>query len=49
MEHRGIRFQVIDTPGLLDRNPEERNTIELQAITALAYLNSAIIFILDPT
>lgn len=48
-EHRGMKFQIIDTPGLLDRAPEERNTIELQAITALAYLNSAIIFVLDVT
>ncbi|CAL5979451.1 Nucleolar_GTP-binding protein 1 [Hexamita inflata] len=48
-EHRGMNFQVIDTPGLLDHAPEERNTIELQAITALAYLNSAIVFVLDVT
>lgn len=48
-EHRGLKFQVIDTPGLLDHAPEERNTIELQAITALAYLNSAIVYVIDPT
>jgi GTP1/Obg family GTP-binding protein len=29
---------VIDSPGLLDHNLEERNTIEMQAITALAHL-----------
>jgi len=43
------KVQVIDTPGLLDRNPEERNKIELQAIMALQYLADLIIFILDPS
>ncbi|KAH0571409.1 Nucleolar GTP-binding protein 1 [Spironucleus salmonicida] len=48
-DRSNIRFQIIDTPGLLDRNLEERNNIELQAITALAYLNSTVIFVLDVT
>jgi len=43
------RYQVIDTPGLLDRPYEKRNRIEKQAISALKHLASAIIFILDPT
>jgi nucleolar GTP-binding protein len=43
------RFQVIDTPGLLDRPLEERNAIELQAILALKYLADVIVFILDPS
>jgi nucleolar GTP-binding protein len=43
------KIQVIDTPGLLDRNPQERNKIEHQAIMALRYLADLIIFILDPT
>jgi len=42
-------FQVIDTPGLLDRELEERNAIELQAILALKHLADLIVFILDPS
>jgi nucleolar GTP-binding protein len=38
---------VIDTPGILDHPLDQRNTIEMQAITALAHLNAAILFLLD--
>ncbi|ADG13226.1 small GTP-binding protein [Methanocaldococcus infernus ME] len=40
-------FQIIDTPGLLDRPLHERNDIELQAILALNYLANLILFIID--
>jgi len=43
------KFQVIDTPGLLDRSLEERNDIEKQAILALKYLTNVMIFLLDPS
>lgn len=43
------RFQVIDTPGLLDKPPAERNGIEKQAALALAYLADVILFLFDPT
>ncbi len=41
------RYQVIDTPGLLDRPLSERNDIEKQAISALSNLADLIVFILD--
>ena len=42
-------LQVIDTPGLLDRSLSERNTVEMQAITALAHLRAYIMYIIDPS
>ncbi|MGA1848541.1 MAG: GTPase, partial [Thermoplasmatota archaeon] len=43
------RYQIVDTPGLLDRPFEERNNIEKQGILALTLLTSRCIFIIDPT
>jgi len=41
------RYQVIDTPGLLDRPLSKRNDIEKQAIAALSHLADVIVFIMD--
>ena len=42
-------FQVIDTPGILDRPMSQRNSIEKQAILALNTIATIIIFVFDPT
>ena len=46
-DYKYARWQVLDTPGILDHPLDQRNTIEMQAITALAHLNAAILFLLD--
>lgn len=46
-DYKYLRWQVIDTPGILDHPLEERNTIEMQAITALAHLRACIVFLMD--
>jgi nucleolar GTP-binding protein len=43
------RFQILDTPGLLDRPMAKRNAMERQAISALAHLANGVLFVLDPT
>ncbi|PNX49524.1 MAG: hypothetical protein BV457_01365 [Thermoplasmata archaeon M9B1D] len=48
-KHLTKRFQIVDTPGLLDRPFSKRNEIELQAIAALKNLADVIVFILDPS
>lgn len=48
-EFNNLRFQVIDSPGILDHQLEEMNTIEMQSITALAHLKSCVIYFVDPS
>ncbi|XP_043824792.1 GTP-binding protein 4 [Dromiciops gliroides] len=47
MDYRYLRWQVVDTPGILDHPLEDRNTIEMQAITALAHLRAAVLYVMD--
>lgn len=47
MDYKYLRWQVIDTPGILDRPLEERNTIEMQSVTALAHLRAACLYMVD--
>jgi nucleolar GTP-binding protein len=48
-ERRHKRYQVVDTPGLLDRRLDDRNPIERQAIMALEHLANVVLFIFDPS
>ncbi|TFF85112.1 GTP1/OBG family GTP-binding protein, partial [Candidatus Heimdallarchaeota archaeon] len=47
--HDFIQVQFLDTPGLLDRPLDERNTIELKGIIALKHIADIIVFLFDPT
>lgn len=40
---------MTDTPGLLNRGEDDRNTIERLAVAALQHLNSVVLFIVDLT
>jgi nucleolar GTP-binding protein len=42
-----IRYQLVDTPGLLDRTTEERNDIELQAESALTHVADCVLVFVD--
>ena len=46
-DYKYLRWQVIDTPGILDHPLEERNTIEMQAIIALAHLQCSVLYFID--
>lgn len=48
-EHRHVMYQVMDTPGLLDRPAAERNAIEHQAMAALDHLADVVMVIVDPS
>ncbi|KZS98317.1 GTP binding protein 4 [Sistotremastrum niveocremeum HHB9708] len=47
LDYKYLRWQVIDTPGILDHPLEEMNTIEMQSITALAHLRSCVLYFMD--
>ena len=46
-EFKNVRVQIIDSPGLLNRPLEQRNTIEMQSVTALAHLKTCVLYMLD--
>lgn len=41
------RWQAIDTPGILDQPLEDRNTIEMQSVAAMAHLKASVLFFID--
>jgi nucleolar GTP-binding protein len=47
IEQDHIRYQLVDTPGVLDRPSEERNAIESQAVSALEHLADAVLYMVD--
>jgi len=47
VERDRIRYQLIDTPGLLDRPAEDRNEIESQAVSALEHAADAVLVLVD--
>lgn len=47
IERERIRYQLVDTPGLLDRPPAERNEIESQAVSALEHAADAVLVLVD--
>jgi len=45
LKHKYLDFQLVDSPGLLDRPEDKHNEIELQTIIALKHLANSIVFV----
>lgn len=46
-DYKYLRFQAIDTPGILDRPTDEMNNIEMQSIYAIAHIRSCVLYFMD--
>lgn len=46
-DYKYLRYQAIDTPGILDRPTEEMNNIEMQSIYAIAHIRSCVLYFMD--
>lgn len=49
LERDYVRYQLVDTPGLLERPPEDRNEIERQAISAITHAADCVLVFVDPS
>ena len=49
LERDHIRYQLVDTPGLLDRPLADRNEIERQAISAITHVADCVLVMIDPS
>ncbi len=47
VERNYVRYQLVDTPGLLDRPAGERNAVESQAVSALTHLADCVLVLVD--
>ena len=47
VERDHLTYQLVDTPGLLDRPAAERNEIESQATSALSHVADLVLFVFD--
>lgn len=47
IEVGGVKLQIVDTPGILDRPFDELNTIEQKAYIAIKYLADLVLFLVD--
>ena len=45
---RHSEYQIIDSPGILDRPMNERNMVELKAVLAIKHLADVVLFLIDP-
>ena len=49
LERNHIRYQLVDTPGLLDRPAADRNDIEIQALSAITHAADGLAVLIDPS
>ncbi len=47
MSYKFFKLQFLDTPGILDRPSEKRNSVEKKAVAALKHLASIVIYVMD--
>ncbi|MET1100985.1 MAG: GTPase [Pyrodictiaceae archaeon] len=48
VEHQGTSFYLVDTPGILEEDPDKLSTIERKALITILALADIVLFLLDP-